>query len=1583
MAFPYQKEHSDDHVASEPPTKRRRFFADADELSSDPVSHLQSPLPPRQFFKDEDDIEEENEYKSALNEIHDDELPEPSPARPPALKQESSASFDQVTFEAFIGDKVSANILSTIKDHCGNDLERAVNMYFDGTYKKFMKKPSWKTPLRPASTASSSRSPSAPNDRKPSVKLSKRMPSERYLGAFGVEGWATRSGTNVLKHGDKVKIERQKPQPTRGKGKSGPITPSRGFAAAASRRVDVIVRFTTQNGTEVGRLAKETASWVSALIDEKICRFEGTVVYAPERLRTNDTIFLQLRCSLLDSAFFIRSFQLADDRSAAFFEQNETNDEKTLRMRQVALVKLFQEINLQPTMTNSSAKDSRKGLLQAAEQDEQKQKEAKKTNGNINGNGKETGSSQSSDNEEGEELEQDHLDALYKKAQSFDFSTPEVEPAGTFAMTLRSYQKQALHWMMAKEKDEKSNREPSMHPLWEEYDWPLKDVDDIDVPQVEGQSKFYVNPYSGDLSLDFPVQEQHCLGGILADEMGLGKTIQMLSLVHTHRSEIALQARQTAVELSSVNQLTRLGKNSESVLDAPCTTLVVAPMSLLSQWQSEAVKASKDGTMKIELYYGNEKSNNLQALCCANATNAPDLVITSYGVVLSEFSSIAARNGDKSFHHGLFSLKFFRIIIDEAHHIKNRSSKTAKACYEISASHRWALTGTPIVNKLEDLFSLVRFLGVEPWNNFSFWRTFITIPFESGDFMRALDVVQTVLEPLVLRRTKDMKTPDGQPLVLLPPKQIEIVNVELSETERDVYNYIFNKAKRTFSRNVEAGTVMKAFTTIFAQILRLRQSCCHPILVRNRDIVADEEEAGAAADAAAGLADDMDLESLITSFTAVTDEASKENNQTFGAHALEQIRDEAENECPLCFEEPMNDQTVTGCWHSACKKCLLDYIKHQTDKSEVPRCFSCREPINKRDLFEVIRHEDDPDMMSKKPKISLQRVGVNASSAKVSALMSELRSLRREYPKMKSVVFSQFTSFLSLIEPALCRANIKFLRLDGSMAQKARAAVLNEFTERKGFTILLLSLRAGGVGLNLTSAGRVFMMDPWWSFSVEAQAIDRVHRMGQESEVQVKRFVVKESVEERMLKVQERKKFMSGEEVERQSNNVAAAHDSISHQDPEIKQEDQDDLEITQVPEVEGVEDNTKSVTKDKFEDPDEFDSDDEHHLCSLLLYFISKTLLNHIINEPEDTPMDRFAEQFLGRQDPSSRPRLPQEPSFMETFAKNLAKSAAKSAARRAMGQSSSENRTRDGTRSGGNQINPEDFRGVAEFVLGMLGSKNEQHRREDDRKRDKKRKRDREKERDREAPRSRDVEDDGDKYGSDKERRKRRRHRVTFAEPYDDSPRQEERREERYYPKPYDRRDEDKEERRRRRRQRRYKRDLDLKTLKTELEAMSSTIISLNARGAKHRDCEFYDRFVRKGGRLQDVIGSIIFIAPLTDIVQSAILLQLSRMSLKVSSLSFKKILTTEFITTQTVDIRDFTIVMIIILLMVWLLGSLSLYSKYPAPGLNTDINFSRRMRWMRHSFTENSTGFTSLGSGSIGDIGGVVLRLLDIAP
>ena len=942
------------------------------------------------------------------------------------------------------------------------------------------------------------------------------MPSKRYIGSFGVVGWATTSGTGLLKHNEKVTIERTKMQ---SKGKKRVV---------ALKKQDLVVRFTNEQGKEVGRLENDTALWVSALLDQKVCSFEGNVVYTPDRIRTSDTIYLQLHGYFLRSAFDKRKFTKPEDnREVSIFEEKETSDERDLRMRQVGLVKLFESINLHPSRQNETTeKHKRQGLLQAAESAEKKDEKPKVNNGTpANGTGSPPG-----EEEEGAELEQDQLDSLYKKAQSFDFNTPTMEPADTFVMDLRKYQKQALHWMVGKEKDESlAGKEVSMHPLWEEYHWPEKDADNQDLPVIEDQSMFYVNPYSGELSLEFPKQEQNCLGGILADEMGLGKTIEMMSLIHTHRN-YPNQYEQAAAPRA----LPRLQKASAAVEPAPYTTLVIAPMSLLAQWHSEAEKASKEGSLKAMVYYGADKAVNLQKLCCAsNAANAPNVIITSYGTVLSEFNQVAAQDGNRGSHGGVFSLDYFRIILDEAHYIKNRQSKTAKACYELNARHRWVLTGTPIVNRLEDLFSLVRFLKVEPWSNFSFWKTFITVPFEAGDFIRALDVVQTVLEPLVLRRTKDMKTPDGEALVPLPPKVIDVERIVLSQDERDVYDHIFLRAKSVFTQNAESGMLLKNYTTIFAQILRLRQSCCHPILTRKSNLVADELEGNMASDLANGLADDMDLSSLIERFTA----DSEQDVNRFGAHVLKQIQDEADAECPLCLEEPMIDQAVTGCWHSACKECLLNYINSQRDKGEMARCFNCREPINARDVFEVVRHDHIPSDVAthsftgngapatQTPRISLRRIGLSGS-AKMQALLTHLKKNRKADPKGKTVVFSQFTSFLDLIEPALTRDHIPFLRFDGSMAQKTRANVLAEFTTSPRPYVLLLSLRAGGVGLNLTCARNVFMMDPWWSFAVEAQAIDRVHRMGQEGAVRVTRFVVEGSIEEKMLRIQERKKFM-------------------------------------------------------------------------------------------------------------------------------------------------------------------------------------------------------------------------------------------------------------------------------------------------------------------------------------------------------------------------------------------------------------------------------------------------------------------------
>ncbi|KAJ9650645.1 DNA helicase rad5 [Neophaeococcomyces mojaviensis] len=1136
------------------PTKRRKFFfAENPEDDGGDVTlpNVESSRPQSATSSAEKDTLSETEH----NDLQ--------PANDPISKDK----FDVDTFCAFVGEQVDRDVVQKIQDASNGNIERAVNMYFDGSWKANMparniqNQASGITSWMSRPSTSVKHSPSKSED-KPTVPVTlKHMASERYIGSFGVEAWSTKSGTNLIRPGEVVNIERTRLAPKTKLGRGGkPVTVVNRY-----QKADVITRFTNSRGEEVGRLPEETARWVSPLLDQKICRLQGTCVYAEERLRVNDTVFLQIQAFMLKSAFESSNFVKPsdDNRETGFFLEKESTEEKDLRLRQVALVKLFDEINLLPTTTNSkTAKHKKQGLLRAAEMAEQYDKE-KSNKPKLSDT-----SASPEEEEDGEELEDDQLDMLYQKAQQFDFNMPEAQPASTFALELRKYQKQALHWMLNKEQDETSKKSTSMHPLWEEYTWPTKDANDAPLPTIEDQDKFYVNLYSGEISLDFPVQEQNCLGGILADEMGLGKTIEMFSLIHTNKSEEAMAA--TAKNVTSVNRLPRLPQSSNSVVPAPCTTLVVAPMSLLAQWDSEAMKSSLPGSMKTLVYYGSEKGTNLQTLCSvSNAASAPNVIITSYGVVLSEFNQIAAAGGDQGSHGGLFSVDFFRIILDEAHTIKNRQAKTSKACYELKAKHRWVLTGTPIVNRLEDLFSLVRFLKVEPWSNFSFWKTFITVPFEAKDFIRALNVVQTVLEPLVLRRTKDMKTPEGEALVPLPPREIKIEEVELSKTEREVYDLIFTRAKRAFNESIAAGTLLKSYTTIFAQILRLRQSCCHPVLTRNKDVVADEEEAAAAAAASDvnGLADDVDLQDLIERFTNDAKAAEKEAKDpinTFTTHALKQIQTESSGECPMCSEEPMINPVVTTCWHTSCRNCLEAYIKHETDKGEKPRCPVCRETINPRDIFEVVKYggssdnntpvpenNDDedaeettemyssspvhppPNAQTPVPRISLRRLHpyspTSSTSAKIAALLRHLTSLPIT---TKSVVFSQFTSFLDLIAPQLTRHNISHLRLDGTMNQKMRTQVLRSFTSEDTTSssprVLLLSLRAGGVGLNLTAASRCYMMDPWWSFAVEAQAIDRVHRMGQTERVEVVRFIVKESIEGRMLSVQERKMAVAG-----------------------------------------------------------------------------------------------------------------------------------------------------------------------------------------------------------------------------------------------------------------------------------------------------------------------------------------------------------------------------------------------------------------------------------------------------------------------
>jgi DNA repair protein RAD5 len=271
----------------------------------------------------------------------------------------------------------------------------------------------------------------------------------------------------------------------------------------------MLVRFSTTSGREIGRLPQETAQFVSTLIDQGIATFDGTCIFAPERIRTGDNILLQLRCYLLPHIF--KPMTSTQDRPSAW-EIPETEEEKALKLRRIGLLHLFNAVGMQPSQTNQMTRataNARDQLIMAATIPEPVAKPMTRT------------SSQSERSDEEEEVAEDTLNTLYKKAQMYDPDMPTMEPPGTFKFELRKYQKQALCWLVAKESgDNDIRKQESLNPLWEEYIWPedeSNDKENVTTPNGTTIEKFYLNPYSGEMSLSLPTYHSMHKGGILAD----------------------------------------------------------------------------------------------------------------------------------------------------------------------------------------------------------------------------------------------------------------------------------------------------------------------------------------------------------------------------------------------------------------------------------------------------------------------------------------------------------------------------------------------------------------------------------------------------------------------------------------------------------------------------------------------------------------------------------------------------------------------------------------------------------------------------------------------------------------------------------------------------------------------------------------------------------------------------------------------------------------------------------------------------------------------------------------------------------
>ncbi|XP_055579218.1 helicase-like transcription factor isoform X2 [Falco biarmicus] len=738
------------------------------------------------------------------------------------------------------------------------------------------------------------------------------------------------------------------------------------------------------------------------------------------------------------------------------------------------------------------------------------------------------------------------FDKLFEDLKEDD-KTCEMEGAEAVGTPLLPHQKQALAWMVSREN---SNDLP---PFWEE------------------RSNFYYNILTNFAEKQRP---ENVLGGILADDMGLGKTLTTIALILTNFQDgkplpVEKITSDKFYEVSGTNTMNNVGrrlcKDSSNVMepgvskvkklettlleyssclpkrdkakkrrysgssdlgeseewllqqtettscviqedtgllpsstclkrqtkrkgiasfqsvkkkysdDGPRATLIVCPLSVLSSWIDEFEQhIHQDFHVNIYVHYGSDRSKDPSVL------SEQDIVLTTYNTLATDYGI----RGDSPLH----KVKWLRIVLDEGHTIRNPNAQQTKAALNLEAHRRWVLTGTPIQNSVKDLWSLISFLKLKPFTDREWWHRTIQRPVTMGA-PGGLGRLQSLIRTITLRRTKTSKV-NGKPILELPERRVLIQYVTLTEEERQIYQSVKKEGKAAISGFFSEGTVLTHYADILGVLLRLRQLCCHPRLCINTS----------------------------SSFSA-DNKIPEELHETLVRKMKLVLSSGSDEECAVCLES-LTLPVITHCAHVFCKPCIFEVIRREQPNAKCP---FCRNELRVEHLVECPLEEEIDS--SNRKKLDQEWI----SSSKINALMHALIELRRDNPTAKCLVVSQFTTFLSLMENPLKESGFAFTRLDGSMAQKKRVEAIRCFQSSQAGspTVMLLSLKAGGVGLNLTAASRVFLMDPAWNPAAEDQCFDRCHRLGQKHNVVITKFIVKNSVEENMLKIQNKKRELA------------------------------------------------------------------------------------------------------------------------------------------------------------------------------------------------------------------------------------------------------------------------------------------------------------------------------------------------------------------------------------------------------------------------------------------------------------------------
>lgn len=587
-----------------------------------------------------------------------------------------------------------------------------------------------------------------------------------------------------------------------------------------------------------------------------------------------------------------------------------------------------------------------------------------------------------------------------------------------------------------------------------------------------------------------------CPGGILADFMGLGKTKMLMALCEATRLPRTLphQSRLQYARLRSV------------------ATLIVCPVSIMGQWTGELTNSIVPPP-RVLRYHGSGRNRSL-----FDIAHQYDYVLTTYQTLAKE----PPDGADPPSKMRMISWR--RVILDESHFIRNKETQCAKACCSIlDGTYRWAVTATPIHNRIDDLFPLLNFLKVPLFEEFPWWRDEIgNVLLGNPEDQKALGLLQVLFSSLMLRRLPSSLV-NGRPIVDLTPKTVTNRSVPFSAEEKDFYDAVYRNAAVKLDVVVRRGTALGAYSTAFEMLIPCRQCCLHPYLVvaamvrKAKNQGMPLSELLAAANTGAEPAGQDDMQQFVASLKRKLRVQSE-----FAASVLADVTDLSlsSKECMVCLDT-ITKPAVLPCAHAFCFDCIVNALKCTHNKC--PLCKQSARPSEITVIPENLR--STPAQGPALDAIDVQNYRTWYDSSKVKAILAIIQ--QEAAPDEKIVVFSYFVSFLEYLGAVLDREKITYTKLTGSMSMKARERALSTFHSKPAPRVLLASIAACGVGVNMTRASRCIIADMGWNPAVEEQAMNRVHRIGQTRPVFIDRLVVPETVDQDIQTMQDMKRALT------------------------------------------------------------------------------------------------------------------------------------------------------------------------------------------------------------------------------------------------------------------------------------------------------------------------------------------------------------------------------------------------------------------------------------------------------------------------